>query len=83
MQTANREVEIAKLSVTREMIKLKAQAVNKGIEGSRDEQQRWLSMCDGRITVTNITPDNLIKFMVFTQILVGRKSWGWGPGICF
>lgn len=40
-------------------------------------------MCDGRITVTNITPDNLIKFMVFTPILVGQKSWGWGPGICF
>lgn len=82
MQTENREVEIA-TSFTRKMIKWKSQAVNKGTEGSRDEQERWLSACDGRITVTNITPDNLIKFMVFTPILVGRKSWGWGPGICF
>lgn len=57
--------------------------MNKGAERDRDEREMWFSMYDSRIILTNITPDNVIKFMVPTPILVNQKSWGWSPGNLF
>lgn len=57
--------------------------MNKVVAGGRDELDRWISMCDSRTTVTNITPDSSIKVMVPIPIAVNQKSWAQGPGTCF
>lgn len=57
--------------------------MNKTVAGSRDELDWWFSMCDRKATVTNITPDSLIKVMVPVPIVVNQKTWAQGPGMYF